>query len=357
VIDSTREVAPALCSGCGVCTSVCPNGVAITDIITIARARMVDGGRKLPLGQRLLNRPDVIGRLGGIAPSLANAVLRSRLLRLLGEHIVGVHRDAPLPRIHGPVFRRWLDSHTQPDGPGIAYFTGCAIENYDPGVGIAAVRLLNRLGYRVDAPSRACCALPMLSSGEWGAAEARADALINDLTPVAVAGQTIVSTSTSCSLTLRTKYAAYLDRTDGQARQVADHVVDICEFLRETSMPRLAAEFKPLSLRVLYHGPCQLRGHRMGEPALEILRLIPEMTVERSRADCCGVAGTYGYDRDKHGIANAVGRTLFGQVEVMGPDLVLCDSETCRWHIEKATGIPCRHPVEVIWESVDGSGL
>jgi glycerol-3-phosphate dehydrogenase subunit C len=80
------------------------------------------------------------------------------------------------------------------------------------------------------------------------------------------------------------------------------------------------------------------------------------MTVERSRADCCGVAGTYGYDRDKHGIANAVGRTLLGQVEALKPDLVLCDSETCRWHIEKATGIACRHPIEVIWESIDKAG-
>jgi len=352
VIEPIQESAPALCSGCGVCSSVCPNDVAISDIITIARAEMIAGDGKLPLGQRLLNRPDLVGRIGAIAPAIANAVLDSRLFRGLAEKLIGIHGDAALPRLEGPTFRRWFQGRRQSDGKPVAYFTGCAVEHYDPQVGIAAVRVLNHLGYRVTLPSEACCSLPMLSSGEWGAARRRAEALVEDLTEDTAAGHAIVSTSTSCSLTLREKYAAYLSLTGDRARRTAAAVVDVCEFLRGEPAQALEASLKPLRKRVLYHGPCQLRGHRSGQPALELLRMIPGLAVVPSEAHCCGVAGTYGYDRGKHDIAMAVGRTLFDQIAAAEPDLVACDSETCRWHIERATGYPVRHPIELLAASI-----
>ncbi len=90
----------------------------------------------------------------------------------------------------------------------------------------------------------------------------------------------------------------------------------------------------------------------MGQPALELLQMIPGLEVTPSEAHCCGVAGTYGYDRDKHDIAMAVGRRLFDQIAETEPDLVICDSETCRWHIERATGCPARHPIELLAASI-----
>ena len=354
VIEAVKEAAPALCSGCGVCTSVCPNDVAITDIITIARAEMVRQVGGLPLRQRLLNRPDVVGRVGGFWPGMANAVLSSRPLRGLAERLIGVHRRAPLPRLRGPVFRRWLARRRQPEGPLVTYFSGCAVENYDPAPGTALVEVLNHLGRRVEAPSAACCALPMLSSGEWGPAKERARGLVAALAPAAREGRPILSTSTSCSLTLRAKYAALLDLTEGDAGRVAGAVRDVCEFLRDGPIDRLADDLKAVSRRVIYHGPCQLRGHRMGLPAVELLRRVPGLDLVPSEAACCGIGGTYGYDRDKFEIADRVGADLREQIEREQPDFVICDSETCRWNIEAASGLACLHPVEVLAAALAG---
>ena len=354
IIEQVREAAPALCSGCGVCTSVCPNGVAITDIITMAKADMVRAEGGLPLRQRLLNRPDLIGRLGGLWPSMANRILGNGPLRQLADQLLGIDRDAPLPKFRGRAFRRWLDGQRQPDGDTLAYFSGCAVEHYDPQVGIAAVKVLNHLGYRVEAPSGACCGLPMLSSGDWGSAEERASKLIGALAPATQGGRKIVATSTSCSLTLRSKYATLLDKADGDANLVAGSVVDICEYLREGAIERLAGDLQALPHRALYHGPCQLRGHAMGLPAVELLRRVPGLDLALSEAACCGVAGTYGYERDKHNIAVAVGASLREQVAEENPDFVICDSETCRWNIAATTGRPCLHPIEVLAASLIG---
>ena len=353
IIDAGVEQSPALCSGCGVCTSVCPNGVAVSDLITIARAAAVGADGTLPLRQRLLNRPDTIGRVFGAVPALANAVLGNRALRAVAHRMFGIHRDAALPRIAGPVFRRWLSACPRPAGPVVAYFPGCAVAHYDPEVGIAAIRVLNRLGYAVEVPTEACCSLPMLSSGEWGAARRRAGDVVRRLAPAAGAGTPILSTSTSCSLTLRTKYAAYLDMCDGDARSVARAVVDVCEFLRDGHPDRLSPLLGALPRRVLYHAPCQLRGHHMGVPAMELLRLVPGLSIEVSEAGCCGVAGTYGYDRDRHDVAVAVGRELVDQIAEVAPDAVVCDSETCRWNIAASAGVPCVHPIEILAASLE----
>ena len=351
VIGVHVEHSAALCSGCGVCTSVCPNDVAITDIIALAK---VDMARQhgVRFGQRLLNRPDRVGAIGGLLPWLGNALLSNRAARALAERLFGIDRAAPLPRFAGKRFERWLKSAKQPQGPVIGYFPGCSVTHYDPETGIHAIKLLNALGFRVEAPSSACCSLPMLSSGEWAPASLRASSLVEKLAPTARAGTPILSTSTSCSLTLRSKYAAYLGMVDGDAATVSDSVADICGFLLDRHGDELARRFRPVRKRVFYHGPCQLRGHRLGLPAAELMALIPGLDITLSRADCCGVAGTYGYDTAKRPIAESVGSALVAQVREAKPDIVVCDSETCRWNIEDATGIECVHPVAILAEAL-----
>ena len=73
-----------------------------------------------------------------------------------------------------------------------------------------------------------------------------------------------------------------------------------------------------------------------------------------SSSSCCGVAGTYGLKREKYDIAMRVGAGLFGQIADVAPDRNVCDSETCRWQIEHATGVSTVHPVEMLFRA---SGL
>jgi len=344
-----------------VCTSVCPNNVAITDIITLAKAEIVGHGAKVGMGQRLLNRPELVGRLSAIAPWLTNALLGNSLVREMVEWALGIHREAPLPKVHGRKFDRWFANHTQSDGKAISFFTGCSISNYDPDVGIAMVRLLNHLGYKVDVPTDLCCALPMLSSGETNAARPRARALVDALHPTVTANNKIISTSTSCSLTLRSKYAAYLDMTDSVSEQVGGAVVDACELLLNDHAGQIYESTNPLLLKILYHGPCQLRGHQMGQPAVELLRMIPGIQLELSHVDCCGIGGTYGYAKNKFEIAKSVGKSLVDQALKFQPDVIVCDSETCRWNIEAQTSVETIHPVQLLLRSLEtrsgGSGI
>jgi glycerol-3-phosphate dehydrogenase subunit C len=130
---------------------------------------------------------------------------------------------------------------------------------------------------------------------------------------------------------------------------VSGRVFDICEYLlRLHENGELAGGFRPLPETVLYHAPCQQQGHGVGKPALDLMALIPELRVVESDATCCGVAGTYGLKREKYDIAMKVGAGLFAQIGASGAEESVCDSETCRWQIQHATGVKSVHPIELL---------
>ena len=339
------------CSGCGVCTQVCPQGVHIAEINTQARAKMKERTGFKPR-DRILARPDLGGRLGTPAAPLANFTLSNPALRVVAERVVGLDRRAALPSFAGHTFQRWARKHSSPPGQRkVAYFHGCGANWYEPDTAEKTVALLEWTGCQVTVPrGQTCCGLPAQSNGMFDLARRYVKRMARKLAPSAREGIDIVGTSTSCTLMLKREAREILGMdSDADLRVVSERMNDICEYLLALhERGELRTDFKPLPLTVTYHAPCQQQGHGVGKPALDLLALVPELRVIENDAVCCGVAGTYGLKREKFDIAMQVGAGLFGQIADAGPDLAVCDSETCRWHIEKATGVKTVHPIEIL---------
>jgi glycerol-3-phosphate dehydrogenase subunit C len=340
------------CSGCGLCTQACPEGVMIAEINQVAREKLVTAGGGLGLRDKLVSRPSLMGRLARPVAPLANTLMAARPVRVAVEKAIGVHRAAAMPRFSGTTFRSWARRHRPPadaKGATVAYFHGCAVQEFEPEVGAAVVRVLERNRVRVTFPRQGCCGLPLVSNGDFEAGRAAAARLVGRLRAAAGDPGVIVANSTSCGMTLKAKYRELLGMDDDATRAVSRAVYDICEYLLELAdEDALDRSFAPLPAKAVYHPPCQLMAHGVGTPALDLLAMVPGLEVERSRAGCCGTAGTYGTKVEKYQIAMDVGAGLFEQVRQARPDFVVCDSETCRWHIAKATGLPVYHPVQVL---------
>src|SRR5581483_5586404 len=87
-------------------------------------------------------------------------------LRILGEKLLGIHRDAPAPDFARRRFSRWAKGHTSPaTGRRIVYFHGCGTEYYEPWEGRKVVEILEHNGFEVVVPKQDCCGLPLQSSG------------------------------------------------------------------------------------------------------------------------------------------------------------------------------------------------
>ncbi len=345
------------CSGCGVCSTVCPHQVPVAEMNIIAKSEV-----PVPLRELVrdwgLSRPEELARWLRPVRIPANWLLRAEWFRALADTIVGLARSAPLPPVAPRSFRSLhpeLVTTSLPPAPApgrVAYFHGCSTNDYEPWIGDAAVRILQGLGLEVVLPPQRCCGLPLQSNRNFVAARKRAAANLESLHPWAEQGIPIVGTSTSCTLALKHEYRAILGFSGSQAEVVAEGTFDIFEYLEQAGFPDDRRLLKPVRLRVLYHAPCQLRSHRIGSPALRLLRTIPELDVVSSLAECCGVAGTYGLKSERYQVARQVGEGLFRQAQEAGVDLVVTDSETCRWWIEKQADLPARHPVEVLAASL-----
>jgi glycerol-3-phosphate dehydrogenase subunit C len=342
------------CSGCGICTQVCPQGVHIAEINTQARAKLRER-TGFKLRDRLIARPDVLGRLGTPAAPVANWTLNHRLTRLIADRALGIDRRAAVPDFAGWTLQGWARKHTSPPAQRrVAYFTGCGANWYEPGMGSRTVELLEHLGCQVDVPrGQSCCGLPLQSNGMFDAARRYTRRMAKALAPAARAGIDIVGTSTSCTLMLKREAREILElEDDADLRVVSDNIHDICEYLLMLhDRGELRTDFRELPLTVTYHAPCQQQGHGIGKPALELMALVPGLRVIESDSTCCGVAGTYGLKNEKYQIAMDVGAGLFAQIEAVKSDLAVCDSETCRWHIEKATGVETVHPVDILYRA------
>ncbi len=370
------------CSGCGICTLVCPHGVRVMEINTQAKAKKVES-EGLSLRNWILGHNAWWGVLGTPFAPILNALFAFSPFRFALEKTMGMSRRAPFPKWAGYTFRSWwrkrqnVNFASPPnrgvlsarregesnaaisplsvygEGTGVrqtvVYYHGCSTNSYEPRVGKLAVQVLERNGFNVIVPEQGCCGLPMQSNGDFKGARQFAEHNVNSLVEYAKQGIPIVGTAGSCIMALKSDYEHVLEMHDANTKALAAGVWDICEFLSMLHYEgRLDTDFAPINRTVPYHAPCQLKAHGIGRPALDVLDLIPGLRAIEMDAECCGIAGTYGYKVEKRQIAEDVGAPLFKRIRDSGSNVAVCDTETCRWQIAQMTGVRVIHPIELI---------
>ena len=355
------------CTGCGVCSRVCPHDVPVAELIARARGRYFEQ-TGLPLRNRLLSRPETLGRIGSAFAPLSNLPLVLRPARRLMEAAFQIDHRAALPRFARPTFRAWfrrqvrrqrlaspqtrgLSPLTHPPAHKVLYFHGCSTNYYEPWVGRAAVAVLRHNGCEVILGRQNCCGLPAQTNGDFATLRRLAGSNVRQLTPYIREGYVIVGTSPSCILNMKHEYRAIAGLSGEDVDLLAANVYDIFEFLWLLhTQGALRTDFRPLNLRIPYHPPCQLTNHGIGHPATRVLGLIPGLEVVETGAACCGGGGTYNLKTGKYAISQAVGQDAFRAIESVPGEQALCDSETCRWWLGGQTGRRMRHPVELLAE-------
>lgn len=342
------------CSSCGTCSVVCPQGVHVAELNSLARAVM-KAEHGVPLRDRVITQTTLMGRAMTPVAPVANLVLDNKLARFAMEKVIGVHRDAPMPTARTQSLHGWLKKRPAPTRPAtrgsVVYFHGCAGGFFEVEAAKKAIEVLEHLGFDVIVPAQGCCGLAEQSNGLFEQATKSVRALVKSLRS-AGEGLTIVSTAGSCAGMLKHEAHEILGLDDDELGDVGTRTREISEFLMELyEAGSLPTDFSRVDLVLPYHAPCQLKSQGIGTPASELLRLIPGLQVLDSQVTCCGIAGTYGLKKEKYEIAQAVGKPLFDMVRAHEQGLAACDTETCRWQIENSTGVRTVHPIEFVHQA------
>ncbi len=352
-----------LCFECKLCIPHCPYypphrwDVDIPRLVLRDRAARVRDAGKPALRERILASTDALGKLATAAAPLVNALGETRFARVLMEKTFGVHRDRLLPAWSSETFFQWWErrggatepSVRAPREDRVALFVTCSVNANTPEVGRAAVAVLEKNGCEVVVPPQRCCGMPSLESGDLDTArECRWDN-VTSLLPFARAGYTIVTPGPTCSLTLKKEYPVL--GPEEEAKEVAAHTLDLCEYLmRRHAAGKLSTDFQRSPGKVVYQVPCHLKVQDIGFKSRDLLQLIPGsevVTVEK----CTGHDGTWSMKTEYFPLSMKIGRPVFDAIQSEQPDRVATDCTLAGVQIRQGTGRTTKHPIQIFAEA------
>ena len=345
-----------LCLECKGCKAECQTGV---DMAKLKYEFLDRYNRKhgLSLRGRLFANISSLSRWGSRFAPVSNWLARTPPAKFVLHTLIGIHGSRPVPPFARPTFpNRFSQVRTLSNGHrGDVVLYNDSFMNYNyPQVGVAAVEILERAGYNVVLANAECCGRPMISKGLLDKSREHAQQNVDLLYPYAQQGIPIVGCEPSCLLTLRDEFVNLI--TDPRAKVVAEHSYLIDEFLdglREKA--QLDLEFTDLKKNVLFHGHCHQKALIGTQHSVATLRLPPGYNVEDVKSGCCGMAGSFGFEKEHYGISMAIGRmSLVPTIESKGDDWeIAVMGVSCRQQIEHATGRRARHLVEVLREALN----
>ncbi len=347
-----------LCVSCKACRHECPTGVDMAKMkIEVLAARARTHG--LTLRDRLVGYlPRYAPLASGLAP-LANLRNSSATLRALFQRFAGISAKRALPAFRRDVFT--ADEVAGPaDGREVVLFADTFNRFYERENLDAALRVLIEGGYRVHVPKPdgggrpLCCGRTFLSAGLVDEARAELDRLVKTFAPFATRGVPIVGLEPSCLLTLRDELLSL--RSDDEAKAVSAHTLLFEEFLvREAQAGRLNLPLGAIAGKVLVHGHCHQKSFGAFKPVTEVLRLIPDLTVEIVESSCCGMAGAFGYGADTYdaSIEMAELSLLPAVRRADTTTFLVADGTSCRHQIKDGTERSAVHAAQLLAMSLD----
>jgi FAD/FMN-containing dehydrogenase/Fe-S oxidoreductase len=336
-----------LCLACKGCKSDCPVGVDVATYKAEFFSHYYEG-RLRPRSAYAFGNIATWARLASLAPSLANLTTQTPLLRDLSKFVAGIPRQRSIPALAGETFRAWFRRRPPRnlDAAPVLLWPDTFNNYFLPETGKAAVEVLEAAAFRVLLPKAGlCCGRPLYDWGMLERAKRLLLGILDALAPEIEKGTPLVVLEPSCAAVFRDELTNLFPH-DARAQGLSRQTLLLSEFLTQR-----ATNFRlpQLQRRALVHGHCHHKSIMKMTDEEAVLR---EMGIDfyAPAPGCCGMAGSFGFEKDKYAISMAVGELeLLPAVRRATPDsLIIADGFSCREQITQSTGRRTLHLAEVI---------
>ena len=361
------EIAAAmdLCLSCKACKSECPSNVDMARLKAEWQQHQHDS-EGVPLRSRLVASTGTAMRWASLAPWAYNFLVSAPVISHLLKQMMGFAPARSLPPLHSSTLTAWLRKRT-PRGPQtqtreqspkkVYLFVDEFTDTLDAAIGIKAVELLEALGYEVVVPRHVDSGRAQLSKGLVREARDLAIRNVKLLVDLVTDAAPLIGIEPSAILGFRDEYPDLVpEHLAADAQTLASRTFLIDEFLaREAAAGRItAAAFTDDQQAVKLHGHCHQKALSSIDPTVAILSLPRNYSVEVIPSGCCGMAGSFGYEREHFSLSMEIGElVLFPAVRSASADVVIAAPGTsCRHQIKDGTGRTARHPVEILHAAV-----
>jgi FAD/FMN-containing dehydrogenase/Fe-S oxidoreductase len=349
-----------LCLACKGCKSDCPVGVDVATYKAEFLSHYYEG-RIRPLNAYAFGNIDLWARLASNAPGLANLTTQLPVLRDLAKFVAGIPAQRSIPpfatrsfkaswfqgeRLRKGETRQPLKGDGNLNGPPVLLWPDTFNNYFLPSTAMAAADVLEAAGFRVIVPrANLCCGRPLYDFGMLDRAEQLLLQILDELSPEIEAGVPVVGLEPSCVAVFRDELVNLFPH-DQRAQALARQTYLLSEFMethaRHFELPRFE---RP----ALLHGHCHHKSIQKMTAEESVLRRLG-VDFRQPAPGCCGMAGSFGFERDKYDISMAIGELeLLPAVRSAPPDcLIIADGFSCREQIAQGSDRHALHLAEVM---------
>ena len=368
------DAALSNCLSCKGCTPECPSNVNLALLkAELMHARWRRDG--LPLRERVLSNVDLLGRIGCIIPSLANPILDFKPLRAVMEKTIGVSTKRSLPRYASERFDKWFARHAvagvvDPGRPSavnargynrspplqnrgrIILWDDTFVRYHEPHIGIAAVKVLEALGFEVAlAKKRRCCGRPAFSQGNLDAAAAVGKHNVDLLSSLHDSTTPILFLEPSCwSMFVEDYRELRIDKVETVANRCFLFEKFVDDLLaREPDALRFASRPATVAIHPHCHAKSIMNPAFMGRLA----ERLPGRKATVLDTACCGMAGAFGALAEKYDLSVQVAHRLLDAIDNQPAGTeIIASGTSCRHQIGDLTKARAKHMAELLAEAM-----
>jgi FAD/FMN-containing dehydrogenase/Fe-S oxidoreductase len=340
-----------LCLSCKACASECPSNV---DVATLKSEFLYQyqeaNGYKFR--NKLFAYNTSLNALGSIAPILTNGIYKSGVLGNFIKKLSGISPERTLPKVSNINFNKYIqNTYNQLDNKKeVALFIDEFTRYLDTDIGLDAIDLLSRLGYKVTL-FQAESGRTFISKGFLNEAKNLAEKNISKLFEYARRGIPILGIEPSAILTFRDEYKRFHFETE-KVETIASKSFLIEEFLsNEIKIGNINKEqFTKSAATIKIHNHCHQKALSDQKVTFDVLNLPENYKVSIIASGCCGMAGSFGYEKEHYKTSMQIGELkLFPSIRKSGEDVIIAANGTsCRHQILDGTQRQALHPITIL---------
>lgn len=354
--DEIAEVLD-LCISCKGCKSECPSNVDMAKLKQEWQYQYYKE-KGVPFRNRLIGNFAKGMKLASALPWGYNLVFSNKALARLVKRIIGFAPDRSMPEIAPIQWKTWYKKHfkptAKPDARTVYLFVDELLNYNEADIGITTVKLLDKLGYRIIVLDHHESGRSFLSKGLLEEARTLARKNVALFKDKITHDTPLVGVEPSAILTFRDEYPDLLRGEEKEAaRSIGRHTLMVEEFLsRELDAGHIDLNlFNNEGTLVKVQGHCQQKALSTMTHTKKILTRMGNHTVHMINSGCCGMAGSFGYEREHYKISMDIGElVLFPTVRKQPEEvLIVAPGTSCRHQIKDGTGRKSWHPVEILW--------
>jgi FAD/FMN-containing dehydrogenase/Fe-S oxidoreductase len=350
-----------LCLGCKGCKSECPSSVDIAKIKSEFLQHWYDK-HGIPLRTRLIAYISVINKLGSIAPVVFNFFVKNSITSGIVKNLTGFASKRSIPAIYKTTLRKWTRknlSKLNPENPkgSVCLFIDEFSDFNDTETGITTVLLLTSLNYKVVTAGHGVSARTFLSKGLVRTAKKTIRKNINALSDVICDELPLIGIEPSAILGFRDEYPELAGPDlKKAAERIASNSFMVDEFItKEFRSGKIDRNlFVDDSTNILLHAHCQQKAVASSAGTIEMLSIPVNYSVKEIPSGCCGMAGSFGYEKEHFELSNKVGELILFP-EVRNSDsktIIAAPGTSCRHHIKDGTGRVALHPAVILYNAL-----